>query len=149
MDYRRFYKNFWQELRVKQMKSIQLVKILLTHRNFNFVLRRMQQQPIENEFCDVQNVGCHCYKNFWEELHMTSFEDLKGRANRICDALGTESFIEVHDREFDIAELHPSDLCAITRLADVYNQIKTGTLSRDDGALKQKEIFEEWKKDIH
>ena len=80
---------------------------------------------------------------------MTSFEDLKGRANRLCDALGTERFQEVHDKEFDIRELHPSDLCAITRLADVYSQVKTGNLSREDGALKQKEIYEEWKKDIH
>lgn len=80
---------------------------------------------------------------------MVEFEEIKRRANSITEAAGKDNFQEVFDREFDIRELHPSDLNAITRLADVYMSIKDGYRSREEGLLLQKEIRIEWEKDIH
>ena len=80
---------------------------------------------------------------------MIEFAEIKQRANNITEAYGKEDFQEVFDREFDIRELHPSDLNAITRLADVYKSVKDGNRSREEAERLQKEIKEEWKRDIH
>ena len=80
---------------------------------------------------------------------MIQFAEIKQRANNITEAFGKDNFQEVFDREFDIKELHPSDLNAITRLADVYKSVKDGFISRSEAEEKQKEIRIDWEKDIH
>lgn len=79
---------------------------------------------------------------------MITFEEIKKRANDICDAINTANFQEVYDEACNIKELSPADLMTITRLADIYCQVKANTLSREEAKKSQQEIFKEWEREI-
>lgn len=80
---------------------------------------------------------------------MIQFAEIKERAGRISQAFGKDDFQEVFDREFDIKELHPSDLNAITRLSDIYISVLNGGRSRTDAEVLQREVRIDWERDIH
>lgn len=75
-------------------------------------------------------------------------EKIKQKALVLSEAIGSDRVIDVFDAQMKADELSAPDYMAITRLADLYHQIQGGLLSRDEGGKKQKELIEEWKKEI-
>jgi hypothetical protein len=81
------------------------------------------------------------------EVRILDIEIIKEKALKLSEAVGTENVIDIFDREMDASELSASDYMVITRLADVYHQVRCGHIRRDEGVLKQRELISEWRKE--
>ena len=75
-------------------------------------------------------------------------ENIKKKALTLSKAVNTERVTDVFDEVMEDVALSAPDYIVITRLADVYHQVQSGGLSREEGTLKQRELIEEWNKAI-
>ena len=105
----------------------------------------------ENEECTKIDVSRETFHNQRKDLSMNgaTFNECKVSANRLCDAMIDGDVDGVFWNEVGRRDLMPCDIVAIVGLAEVYRRSKTGIIDREEAVQKQKEMYEEWKKDIH